>query len=90
MTILDLINKSVTDEEMPEKVKYDGYVYEYRKAQNDYSVEIAPLNFLFENTRNYLDDVEIVEEEIETETETAEERKLKALDEFVSKLREIE
>lgn len=87
MTILDLINKSVTGEEMPEKVEFKGLVYTYDKDDNDYYYDDYYYTFgdnLFGLTNHYLDIVTI------PETETVEERKLKALDELISKLREIE
>ena len=37
MKIIDLINKINNNEEVPEKVKYEGIIFEYDKSQKEYN-----------------------------------------------------
>ena len=71
MTILDLINKSVTDETMPEKVKYHGKEYEYDKEINDYRYRYINFDddYLFDETRHLLDEVKIIDDRTDKKAE---------------------
>lgn len=61
MTILDLINKSVTGEEMPENIWWDEEEFAYIKGANDYFSN-GYGDYLFNHTRNYLDEVKTIKE----------------------------
>lgn len=69
MTILDLINKSVTDEAMPEKVKYHGKEYEYDKEINDYHYINCDDDYLFDKTSRLLNEVEIIDDRTDKKAE---------------------
>ena len=69
MTILDLINKSVTDEEMPENVECNGEEYEYDKIINDYCSISWYDDYLFKKTNCLLEEVKIIDDRTDKKAE---------------------
>ena len=67
MRIIDLLNKIANGEELPKKIKYDGYEWIFCKELNDYKKEYDEYtDWLFEeyNLINCLnDEIEIIEED---------------------------
>lgn len=67
MKIIDLLNKIANGEEIPEKIRFENYIYIWRNIQKDYfceqinhSLESIIGEYLFENLNL---EVEIIEEE---------------------------
>jgi len=67
MKVIDLLNKIANGEELPKKIKYDGYEWIFCKEFNDYKKEYDEYtDWLFEeyNLINCLnDEIEIIEED---------------------------
>lgn len=72
MKIIDLLNKIANGEDVPKKIKYDGYIWVLREDFNDYWNDDEYM-FLrgfddYENARDFLnDELEIIEEDKEIE-----------------------
>ena len=71
MKIIDLLNKIANEEEVPKKIKYDKYIYEYQEGSYDWGYyNNGTIKFLltelFESVDNVLSilnyEVEILEE----------------------------
>lgn len=63
--IIDLLNKIANGEEVPKKIKYRDWLYEFEKDCNDYMCQYDSLLYREnDDTRQFLnDEVEILEEE---------------------------
>ena len=74
--IIDLFNKIVNGEEVPLKIKWDGYLWDFKKEYNDYWNEEEQEYLFFAGFDNFQDakeflneKVKIIEEEQEQEIE---------------------
>lgn len=65
MTIIQLLNKIANGEEVPKKIKYKNWLYEFNKNCNDYLCQYDSLLYREnDDVRQFLnDEVEILEEE---------------------------
>ena len=66
MKIIDLLNKIANGEEVPEKIKYDNDIYEYREENREgicYVEEDTYNNFLIDYVDSLNDEIEILEED---------------------------
>lgn len=70
MKVIDLLNKIANGEEVPKKIKYENYVYEYEQEHLDYQKIGSNMDiYLFEHHSNFIlnCEVEIIEEDKEIE-----------------------
>ena len=80
MKVIDLLNKIANGEEVPEKIKYENYIYWYNKNLKDYEnaqveFESYLISSRYHKTDFLNDEVEIIEEAPE-ETKVSEEQML--------------
>lgn len=87
MTILDLINKSVTDEKMPCEVEFNGFTYKYMKSVNDYRNENGV--WLFNFTDSFSQEVTIPKTGKEIQREK-DQRRFEALTDFLRAIADVE
>lgn len=67
MKVIDLLNKIANGEDVPEKIKYENYIYWYVKNLKDYynaQVEYRSylISYKYHNTDFLNDEVEIIED----------------------------
>jgi hypothetical protein len=67
MKVIDLLNKIANEDEIPEKIKYENYIYWYDKNWKDYKnaqVEFRSylINSRYHNTDFLNEEVEIIED----------------------------
>lgn len=75
MKIIELLNKIANNEEVPEKIKYMGYIWSYEKKSKDYFNGSEKLFYFY--TNNIIlclnDEVEILKDEEEIDIQSIEE-----------------
>ena len=62
--IIDLLNKLVNGEEVPLKIKWDGYLWDFKKEYNDYWNEEEQEYLFFAGFDNFQDAKEFLNEEV--------------------------
>ena len=67
MKIIDLLNKIANEEEVPHKIKYNGYTYKKCVGNKTYWTGDKPSNTLRIDTYDLNEEVEIIEEDKEIE-----------------------
>lgn len=72
--IIDLFNKIVNGEEVPLKIKWDGYLWDFKKEYNDYWNEEEDEYLFFAGFDNFQDAKEFLNEEVEIIEEKQEEK----------------